>query len=145
MMTTRSNAACRTLVALLCVALVGSGCATMHAGPAGRSAAPLGPADRAVLADYVQRLPPGTAVRVERVRGGAVRGTLMKAGADTIIVQPRTRLPEPPIEIPLDQVLAVTPHDEARGRIGTAIAAGVAAGAGAALATFFILLAIFAD
>jgi hypothetical protein len=74
-----------------------------------------------------------------------LRGTLMKATADAIVVQPRTRLPEPPIEIPLAEVLTVTPESGNGGSIGKAIAAGVAAGAGAALVTFFVLLSIFSD
>jgi hypothetical protein len=102
-------------------------------------------ADPAVLADYVQRLPPGTSVKVERTSGRSLRGTLMKATADAIVVQPRTRLPEPPIEIPLAEVLTVTPESGNGGSIGKAIAAGVAAGAGAALVTFFVLLSIFSD
>ena len=101
--------------------------------------------DPAVLADYLQRLPPGTAVKVERTSGRSLRGTLMKATADAIVVQPRTRLPEPPIEIPLAEVLTVTPESGNGGSLGRAIAAGVAAGAGAALVTVFVLIAIFSD
>jgi hypothetical protein len=130
------------LAVLLCGVLASQGCAAAVQGGAGR--APLAVPDRSVLADYVQRLPPGAAVRVERVSGGPLRGTLLKATPDSIVVQPRTRLPEAPVEIPLDGVLAVTP-DADRGGLGTAIAAGAAAGAGAALAVFFILVAIFSD
>lgn len=140
MLTIHAKRGIRTLAAVLCVTLVSSGCATMNSGTGGRPA----PADRVVFADYVQRLAPGTAVRVERTGGRALRGTLMKATADVIVVQPRTRLPEAPIEIPLDQVLAVTPEAESRS-LGPAIAAGAAAGAGGALAVFLILAAIFSD
>lgn len=118
------------------------GCAaTMRNAQAGE---PPRTADPAVLADYLQRLPVGTSVRVERVNGRAIRGTLMKATADTVVVQPRTRLPEPPVEIPLAEVLTVTP-ESGSGGVGKAIAAGVAAGAGAALVTFFVLIALFSD
>jgi hypothetical protein len=133
----------RGLAVLLCGVLAGQGCAAAVQGVAPR--APLEPGDRAVLADYVQRLPPGAAVRVDRAAGRTVRGTLLKATPNTIVVQPRTRLPEAPVEIPLDDVLAVTPEADDRGRFGTAIAAGAAAGAGAALAVFFILVAVFSD
>jgi hypothetical protein len=140
MLTINADARRGMLAAVLCVTLVSSGCATMNSG----AARPPAPADRAVLADYVQRLAPGTAVRVERAGGRALRGTLMKATAEVIVVQPRTRLPEAPIEIPLDHVLAVTPEAESR-NLGTAIAAGAAAGAGGALAVFLILAAIFSN
>jgi hypothetical protein len=131
------------LAVLLSAVLASQGCAAAVQGGAPR--APLGAGDRAVLADYVQRLPPGAAVRVERASGRALRGTLLKATPEAIVVQPRTRLPEAPVEIPLDGVLAVTPDADDRGRFGTAIAAGAAAGAGAALAVFFILVAVFND
>lgn len=137
--TTRQTA----LIVLLCAAVLTQGCAATVAR--GAPAPPRTPADRAVLVEYVQRLPPGTAVKVDRAGGRSVRATLMKATTDAIVVQPRTRLPEPPVEIPLSEVLAVTPESPDHGRIGKAIAAGVAAGAGAALVTFFVLVAIFAD
>jgi hypothetical protein len=131
------------IAVLVAVTLLTQGCAaTMRdtrAGDRPRTA------DPAVLADYVQRLPPGTGVRIERTTGRTLRGTLMKATHDAIVVQLRTRLPEPPVEIPLAEVFSVTPDSGNGGTIGKAIAAGVAAGAGAALVTFFVLIAIFSD
>jgi hypothetical protein len=97
-----------------------------------------------VLAEYVQRLPAGAAVRIARAGGRSVRGTLMKATAQSLIVQPRTRIPEPPIEIALADVISVTPDTNGSG-LGKAIGVGVAAGAGAALAVFLIIAAIYAD
>jgi hypothetical protein len=101
--------------------------------------------DRAVLAEYVQKLPPGTAVRVDRAGARAIRGTLMKATGDSVFLQPRTRIPEPPVEIPLDDVVSVTPETRSGGHIGRAIGAGAAAGAGAALAVFLVIVAAFGD
>lgn len=136
--------ACRVLVALLSAAIVSQGCATLQPGLAPRAPSRTA-ADLATLADYVQRLPPGTAVKVERAAGRSVRGTLMKATAQVIVVQARTRLPEPPVEIALADVLAVTPESPNGGSLGKAVAAGVGAGAGAALVTFFVLVAIFSN
>lgn len=103
-------------------------------------------ASRAVLAEFVQRLPAGAAVRVDRASGRSVRGTLLKATPERLFVQPRTRLPEAMIEIPMSDVLSVTPETRGgNGHIGRAIGAGAAAGAGAALAVFLVILAAFSD
>lgn len=134
----------QAIASTVCLALV-SGCAT--AGPSFatqqpvRIAASRSTADLAVLAEYVQRLQPGSKVRVDRVTGGAVKGTLMKATADSVVLQRRTRIPEPPIEIALADVTAVTP--ESSNGVGKAIGIGAAAGAAAALGVILILIAVF--
>ena len=146
-MTTQSSIAKLASLALCCV-VAAPGCATSAGGRIPPAATPgLSAADRAVMSDYVQRLPAGSTVRIERAQGRRVRGTLMKATATTIIIQPKTRLPEPPIEIPMDEVLSVTPEsgNGNGGNIAKAVGIGAAAGAGAALAAFFILIAAFAD
>ena len=129
----------------LCAALALPGCATSRAGAA-TPAAPDGQvAGSAVLAEYVQRLPPGSAVRVERAAGRTIRGTLMKATASSVVLQPRTRVPEPPVEIPLAEVLSVTPEPGNGNTVAKAIGIGAAAGAAAALGVFLIILAVLAD
>jgi hypothetical protein len=132
--------------AMLCSALGAQGCATRRVG----SAAQVQPvrteaADRAVIAEYVQRLPPGAAVRIERASGSALRGTLLKATEQSLIVQPRTRLPEAPVEVPLIEVLSVVPESPNGSNLGKAIGIGVAAGAGAALGVFLIIIAALGD
>jgi hypothetical protein len=79
------------------------------------------------------------------MKGRTLRGTLMKATAASVIIQPRTRVPEPPVEVPLSDVLSVTPESQNGSNLGKAIGIGAAAGAGAALAVFFIIVAVFAD
>jgi hypothetical protein len=138
----------RQIIALaVCAALV-SGCATaggarMTVTPLDQAAAPRSASDQAVLSEYVQRLQPGIRVRVDRVNAKAVKGTLLKASATAVVIQPRTRVPEPPVEIPLAEVLAVTP--EGSNGIGKAIGIGAAAGAAAALGVILILIAAFSD
>lgn len=132
----------------LCAALL-SGCATggrprLAMTSQAQTSAPRGAADSVVMAEYVQKLQLGTKVRVDRANGKVVKGTLMKATADAIVVQPRTRMPEPPIEIRLADVLAVTP-EAGNGNIGKAIGIGAAAGAAAALGVILILIAVFSD
>ena len=136
----------RKLVALmLCATLTASGCAT-----AGGPPVKTGPAearqvqDLSVMVEYVQRLSPGTQVRVERATGKSLRGTLMKATADAIVIQPRTRIPEPAVEVPMGDIVSVTPDAAGGGfSLAKAIGAGAAAGAGAALAVFLVLVAIY--
>ena len=133
------------LVVAACVAAA-SGCASAAVGS--RLPASAGFQDgtnRQVLVEYVQKLPPGTLVRVARARHGSVRGTLMKATAESLFIQPKTRLPEPVVEIAMNEVVAVTPESQSTGGIGRAIGAGAAAGAGATVAIFLIIIAAFGD
>lgn len=132
----------RILALALCVVLTVPGCATTGLGTNTRAAAPGQQADPAVLGEYVQKLPAGSAVQVTRTGGKTVRGTLMKATGTYLVIQPKVRLPEPPIEIPLGDVLSVTPDRSNGNAIGKAIGIGLAAGAGAALVVFGILVAI---
>ena len=136
----------KKLIALtLCTSMLGA-CAT--AGPrfqrfdAGLGSAAPQAIDKGLLAEYAQKLPPGTKVRVDRVNGDTVTGTLMKATADIIVVQRRTRIPEPPEQIPLDQIAGITPQ-AANGNIAKAIGIGAAAGAAAALGVILILIAAY--
>lgn len=135
----------RASVLLLCVALVAPGCATARTTGAVVAPNPAGvqPADRAVLSEYVQRLPLGSAVRVNLTNGEEVRGTLMKATEASVIVQPRTRVPEPPLEVPLRDVIGVTLDSKRGGSLARAIGVGAAVGVGAALGFILILMAAF--
>ncbi len=137
----------RTIVMAICVTLAAPGCAAGRFS-GGASRMPSGhsqPIDSTVLAEYVQKLPSGTTIRVDRAGGKTVRGILMKASERSLVIQPKTRVPEPMIEIPLSAVLRVTPESSNGANLGKAIGIGAAAGAGAALAVFFIIVAIFAD
>jgi hypothetical protein len=129
----------RCLALLTCASLLVSGCATAGAP---RVQAPASPADRSLLAGYVRQLPVGARVRVDLSDGTVVKGTLMQASEASIVVQRRTRIPEPPDTLGLDRVTAV--QLEPNGGPGRAIAIGAAAGAAAALGVFLILAAIFA-
>ena len=133
------------IVAVLCAAMATSGCATTRVVQV--SPAPSGDriADRAVMAEYVQKLQTGATVKVERTQRRSVRGVLMKATDHIIVIQPRTRLPEPAIEIPLDDVLAVTLESKSGNSIGRSIAVGAAAGAAVVLTMILISLAAFSD
>jgi len=135
----------QAVAAMLCAALASSGCAST--GVVQVSPAPSGDriADRAVMAEYVQKLQTGATVKVERTHRRTVRGVLMKATDHLIVIQPRTRLPEPAIEIPLDDVLAVTLESKSGNSIGRSIAVGAAAGAAVILTMFLISAALWMD
>lgn len=141
----------RAIALVLCAALPAAGCAT--AGP--RVAMPaaaampaqrevLAPrADTAAIASYLQKLPVGSRVKVERVSGGPIRATLIKATDDGIVVQRNTRVPEPPIEIRIADVTRVSLESESH--TGRNIAIGIAAGVGAAFGVLAILAALIND
>lgn len=137
----------QTIALTLCAALV-SGCASTR-GPRVASGAQSQPAvsrpaaDPALMAEYVQKLQLGTRVRVGLVTGKSIKGTLMKATDRAIVVQTRTRFPEPPFELPLTDIVSVAP--ESSNGVGRAIGVGVAAGAAASLGVLLLLIAVFSD
>jgi hypothetical protein len=141
-----SNVVKQAMCAIVCASMIASGCATarttaVYPANAGQQAA----AGRLALAEYVQKLPPGTLVRVNRAQGHSVHGTLMKATDQSIFVQPKTRLPEAVVEIPVEQILAVTPESKHDHSVGRAIGAGAAAGAAAVVTILLVLIAVAND
>ena len=132
----------RALAVLLSLTLLTPACAT--APPAGsrgsRQPSGLAP-DHAMLVAYLKRLPIGSRVNVRLVAGPAVHGTLMNAADEGIVVQPRTRIPEPPTAIPIEQIRAV--EIDNGGSLGKAVGIGAAAGAGAAFGVFLLIVAIY--
>lgn len=126
---------------VMSLTLAVTGCATT--GGKGLTVVPSG--NRAVVAEFVQKLPQGSAIRVQHTDGRTLRGILMKATDQSLVIQPRVRVPEPPIEISLADVVAVTPDSNGGTNLAKAIGIGAAAGAGAALAVFLIIAAIYAD
>src|SRR3954449_1295403 len=132
------------IAVILCTALATAGCATATTGVTpGLPDRVSG--NRNVLAEYVQKLAPGTEVRVARASGHSLRGTLIKGTDQSVFIQPKTRIAEPLVEIPLSDVLQVTPERHGGGGIGRAIGAGAAAGAGATLAIFLVMFALYGD
>jgi hypothetical protein len=132
----------KLMAVLLCATMAASGCATAS-GPrvATDAAAPL---DRTLLADFVQRIPAGSKVRVERTTGGTLRGTLLKAGAEQVTVQRNTRVPEPPLDIPFSTITRIT-LDSGGNSLGKTVAIAVGTGVGATFGVLLLLAAIFSD
>jgi hypothetical protein len=132
------------LVTMLAVAGATTGCASIAAQRSRGGVLASAATDPALMASYVRQLPLGSRVRVSLSDGAVIHGTLIKADADPIVVQRRTRLPEAPLHIPLKRVTAVE-LEKGGGGPGRAIAIGAAAGAGAALGVLLVLAAIFSD
>jgi len=126
---------------LLCSSVVVSatGCASAGRTPVATGAAPTA-ADARNMADYVQRLPAGSKVRVERTDGTSLRGTLMRATDEAIVVQKNTRIPEPPIDVPIARLARVTTETGGTST-GKAVAIGIASGLGVFLAILAMIAA----
>jgi hypothetical protein len=93
--------------------------------------------------EFVSKLPIGTNTKLRLEDGRKIKATLMSVESDAIVVRMNTRLPEPPLRIELSRIVDA---DIDRGaNLGRSIAAGTAAGAGAALGVFFLLVAIYSD
>jgi hypothetical protein len=134
------------IAAALCVALAAPGCVASQ-GPRVQTApaAPVATADSQVLADFVERLDLGTRVKVTVGDNKTIRGTLVKRTAEALVLQPRTRVPEPLLEIKYADLLAIEPEPRSSGGTAKAVAIGVAVGVGAAVGTLFILAALLSD
>ena len=131
----------QVLATVLCVALVSSGCAS-RGGPRVASDPTTPSMDRTVLSEYAQRIPAGSKVRIERNNGGALRGTLLKSSANGLTVQLNTRIPEPPIEVPFDNVTRLTLEGNGSS-VGKNIAIGVASGVGVFFGIIGLLTLIY--
>ncbi len=135
----------RAMTVVTCAAIAASGCATHGSARIAPIYASPGSDGRTALIEYVQKLPPGTAVRIDRVKGRTLRGTLVKATEQRVFLQPKSRLPEGVIEISMDEVVGVTPDTSGGNNVARAIGVGAAAGAAAALGVFLIIVALVSD
>ena len=141
----------RTLLCLILTATLAlSGCATTRATdnrmyPTAATPGGQQSIDPKVMADYIRRLPVGSRVRLSRLKGDEVRGTLMKNDGDPLVIQRRTRVPEAPIAVPLQDVVAVELDVPASGNPARAIAIGAGVAAGATFGVLLVLFALLAD
>ena len=137
------------LCLMLTAALALSGCASARAtsnriSPTGVTAGGRQSIDPKVMADYIRQLPVGSRVRLSRLKGDDIRGTLMKNDGDPVVVQRSARVPEAPIAVPLREVLAVELDVPASGNPARTIAIGAGAAAAATLGVLLVLFAVFA-
>jgi hypothetical protein len=128
----------RVLAAVLSIAIASAGCASASGTRTPVQLPTVG--DTSAMAEYVQKLPAGSRIRVDRTDGRSMKGTLMRATAQAISVQANTRVPEPPLEIPLNTVTRI----QLEGNGGSSTARAVGIGIAAGLGVFFGILAILA-
>lgn len=90
---------------------------------------------------FAQKIEVGARLKVRLLDGQRVTATLIRADADELLLQPRTRVPVPLQRVAYDRI-AVLERDDARGvGVGKAVALGVASGAAAFLGTLLIVIA----
>ena len=130
----------QAIALIVIAAIVTSGCAASRAAvttqPLGGSAH----ADPAIAA-FVRSLPAGSRVRVETSGGHSLRGTLLQVTDAEVAIARHTRIPEPPVHVPLNQVARVT-VDTPSGGGARAMAIGAAVGAGAAVGLVWLIALI---
>ncbi len=132
----------KLIALLLSLSIVVSGCATRHttmALPAGS------PQESQALSASVARIPIGTRLRVDLTSGERVRGTLMRVSDTSMLVNRRTRVPEPPVEIAFSDVQGFDIDQGGPGNVAKIIALSAAAGAAVAVGTMWLLAAILID
>lgn len=130
----------RLLVLAICGSMLVSGCAGVTSERAARTAPPR---DAALMASYVRNIPVGSPVRVGLADGRTLSGTLMRADDGSIVVQPKGRVPEAPVALPIGDVVSV--DIQRPSGIGKVIAIGAAAGAAATFGVILILYAALGD
>jgi hypothetical protein len=101
------------------------------------------PAD--VWRTVAEKVEVGSQIEVRLRNGQRFRATLVSAGADTLLLQPRTRLPVPVQAVPYTDIAALQRRQEGGMGAAKAAAIGVATGAGTFFALLFITLATVSD
>lgn len=135
----------RWMASLLCVVVVVPGCATSQTPRVQTAPQSLTrPTEREVLSEFAAQLPLGSRVKATLDGNRTIRGTLVKRTDKAIVVQPRTRIPEPLVEVPFASLVALEQERPSNGT-GRAIAIGVGVGVGAALGMLLLLAAILGD
>lgn len=136
----------KAIVLVLCAALILPGCAARAGARATRASDPgMSPAAAPVISvgEALARVPVGTRVRLDLAGGRRLRGTLMHADATSIVINPRVRVPEPPVTIPVADVQGF--DLEPASNLARVIAIGAAAGAAAAVGVFWFVVAMIDD
>jgi hypothetical protein len=134
----------RFTASFLCVLLLASGCVTsrpprVHTTPQ----VPAMTADANVLAGFAGQLRIGSRIKATVTGNRTVRGTLVKRTDQALVIQPRTRVAEPLVEVPFAELLALEQENPSSGT-GRAVAIGVGVGVSAAVVTLYVLALLLA-
>ena len=87
-------------------------------------------------------IPLGSRVKVQISGGRRMTATLMAISDDAVIVQRASRVPEPAVTIPFRDIARLERDAKGGFSVGKAIGVGLAAGVGAILTLFTIMVAI---
>jgi hypothetical protein len=130
----------RFTASLFCVVLLASGCATTRTPRVQASPQePARTADGEVLAGFAAQMRIGSRVKATIAGNRTIRGTLVKRTDQSLVLQPRTRVAEPLVEIPFGELLALEQETQSSSAPGRAIAIGVGVGVSAAVVTLYVL------
>lgn len=133
--------AARKTIALFLATLFTAQCASTTARPVQTAASP--DAARAMLA-AAGKIPAGSRVTMELMDGKRFKAVLLTVQDGQVIVQKRTRLPEPALRLDPAQV-AYLELDGPREGMGKMLAIGAAIGTGVTFAFLAILAAALGD
>lgn len=134
----------RFIASLLCLLLAAPGCATSTARVQTAPSVPVSATDPSVLADFARQLPLGSRIKATVSGNHVMRGTLLKRTDQALVIQPRARVAEPPVEVAFANLIALEQEIPSSGT-GRAVAIGVGVGVGAALGVLFLLAALLGD
>lgn len=132
----------RMIAVLVCVSLAAPGCAVRSLSTATRLSLQRTPAgtSQAIPAEYAQKLPVGSKVKVSLKDGKRFSATFMGVEDEAVRLQKRTRIPEQPFLVPLADLTELSLDEGGGMGVGKAIVTGAGVGAG----IFFALVALAA-
>jgi hypothetical protein len=87
-------------------------------------------------------IPLGSRIKLQVREGRRMTATLMQVTDEAIVVQRVTRVPEAPVTVRFDELLALQREDKGGFTVGKAVGIGLAAGAGAILTLFAIMFSL---
>lgn len=123
------------LIAALLVILLASPVAAQNA---------LGPvANAEVWRTFASKIDPGSRLRVHLASGQRFSATLIQAGPDRLLLQPRTRVPVPVQQVTYDAIVSLERDREGGIGVGKALAIGVVGGVAAFFGAVLIAVAAF--
>jgi hypothetical protein len=93
---------------------------------------------------FAEKIEVGARIKVRLQDGRRVSATLVQAGEDALLIQPRTRVAVPVQPVPYAAIASIE-RDVPGMSVGKAAAIGVGAGAATFFGVFLIMLAVFAD
>jgi hypothetical protein len=98
--------------------------------------------ESAAFKEMAAAIPLGSRIKLQTKTGGRLTATLMSVSEEAIIVQRASRVAEPPVTVPFNEIARLQRDDRNGLSLAKAIGVGLASGAGAILTLFAIALSI---